>query len=120
MAISKVLIVDDAAAARSNLQSIGTAAGYVASTACSGREALEAVIRDTPDVILVDIVMQDMDGYQLCRGLRANESTKTTPIVVVSSKNQKADRMWAMEQGATAYVSKPYKPADILDSLKRL
>jgi twitching motility two-component system response regulator PilH len=120
MSITKVLIVDDAAADRSNLQSIVTAAGYVASTAASGREAMERALKDKPDLIFVDILMQDMDGFELCRGLRANEATKATPIVIVSSKNQRADRVWALEQGATAYVAKPYKPEDILESIRRL
>jgi twitching motility two-component system response regulator PilH len=120
MGITKVLIVDDAATDRSNLQSIVTSAGYVASTAASGKEGMERALADKPDVILLDIMMQDMDGFQLCRGLRANEATKLTPIVIVSSKNQKADRVWALEQGATAYVSKPYKATDIIESLRRL
>lgn len=120
MGITKVLIVDDAATDRSNLQSIVTSAGYVASTAASGKEGMERALADKPDVILLDIMMQDMDGFQLCRGLRANEATKSTPIVIVSSKNQKADRVWALEQGATAYVSKPYKATDIIESLRRL
>jgi len=120
MAITKILIVDDAAADRANLQSIVASAGYVVSTAASGREGMERALQDRPDVIFLDILMQDMDGFELCRGLRAHESTKSTPIVIVSSKNQRADRMWALEQGATAYVAKPYKPADIIDSIRRL
>lgn len=120
MVINKVLIVDDAAADRSNLQSIVTSAGYVASTAASGREAMERAVRDRPDIIFLDILMQDMDGFELCRGLRAHEATKSTPIVIVSSKNQKADRVWALEQGANAYVTKPYKPEDIIESIRRL
>jgi twitching motility two-component system response regulator PilH len=120
MSISKVLIVDDAATDRSNLQGIVTAAGFVATTAASGREGMERALADKPDVILLDILMQDMDGFELCRGLRANEATKKTPIVIVSSKSNKADRVWAMEQGATAYVTKPYKPEQILESIRRL
>jgi twitching motility two-component system response regulator PilH len=119
MTVSKVLIVDDAATDRSNLLNILTSAGYVATTAASGREGLERALQEKPDVIFLDILMQDMDGFQLCRGLRAHETTKATPIVMVSSKNQKADRIWALEQGATGYVAKPYKPADILDSIRR-
>jgi twitching motility two-component system response regulator PilH len=120
MTINKVLIVDDAATDRSNLQNIVTSAGFLATTAASGKEAMERVLADKPDLVFVDILMQDMDGFELCRGLRANANTKNVPIVIVSSKNQKADRVWAMEQGATAYVAKPYKPEDILDSIRRL
>src|SRR5262252_5418772 len=120
MSITKILIVDDAATDRSNLQSIVTSAGYIASTAASGREGMEVALKTRPDVILLDILMQDMDGFELCRNLRAHEATKSTPIIMVSSKNQKADRMWALEQGATGYVPKPYKPQDIIDSIRRL
>jgi twitching motility two-component system response regulator PilH len=119
MAVTKVLIVDDAATDRSNLHSIVTAAGYIATTAASGHEGLQLALKEQPDLIFVDILMQDMDGFQLCRGLRANATTRATPIVIVSSKNQKADRVWALEQGATAYVAKPYRPEDILQSIRR-
>jgi len=120
MSITRVLIVDDAAADRTNLQDIVRSAGYETTTAASGREGLERAIRDKPDLIFLDILMQDMDGFELCRGLRANASTKSTPIVIVSSKNQRADRMWALEQGATGYVAKPYSREDILESIRRL
>jgi twitching motility two-component system response regulator PilH len=120
MAITKVLIVDDAAADRTNLQTIVKAAGYEAVTAASGLEGLERALKEKPDLIFLDILMQDMDGYELCRGLRANQATRSTPIIIVSSKNQRADRMWALEQGATGYVTKPYRREDILESIRRL
>jgi len=120
MAITKVLIVDDAAADRTNLQNIVASAGYEATAAASGREGMQRALEDKPDVIFLDILMQDMDGFELCRALRANEATKSTPIVIVSSKNQKADRVWALEQGATAYVAKPYTREDILERIRRL
>lgn len=119
MAITKVLIVDDAATDRSNLQSIVSSAGYVVTTASSGREGMERALAERPDLIFVDILMQDMDGFELCRGLRANATTRATPIVIVSSKNQRADRVWALEQGASAYVTKPYTSAEIIDSIRR-
>jgi twitching motility two-component system response regulator PilH len=120
MAITKVLIVDDAATDRTNLQAIVKAAGYETMTAASGIEGLERALKERPDLIFVDILMQDMDGFELCRGLRANEATRSTPIIIVSSKNQRADRVWALEQGATGYVAKPYKREDILESIRRL
>jgi twitching motility two-component system response regulator PilH len=120
MAITKVLIVDDAAADRTNLQTIVKAAGYETVTAASGLEGLERALKEKPDLIFLDILMQDMDGFELCRGLRANEATRSTPIIIVSSKNQRADRVWALEQGATGYVAKPYRREDILESIRRL
>jgi twitching motility two-component system response regulator PilH len=120
MSITKILIVDDAAADRANLLKIVTDAGFVASTAASGREGLQKALTERPDLIFLDILMDDLDGYQICRGVRANEATRATPIVIVSSKAQRADRVWALEQGASAYLTKPYRSQDILDQIKRL
>ncbi len=120
MSISKVLIVDDAAADRSHLERIVTAAGYQATTASSGQDGLAMAVEKHPDLIFLDILMPDMDGFSLCRGLRANDETRGIPVVIVSSKNQKADRMWALEQGAAGYVTKPYEPEDILEQIRRL
>lgn len=120
MAITRVLIVDDAEADRSHLKTIVTAAGYHVRTASSGRDGLTQAVNEHPDLIFLDILMPDMDGFSLCRGLRANDATRAIPVVIVSSKNQKADRIWALEQGAAGYVTKPYTPEEILEQIRRL
>ncbi|WP_242445518.1 response regulator [Chromatium okenii] len=68
----------------------------------------------------MDIVMEDIDGFHATRALREDPSTEHIPVVVVSSKNQKADKMWAQLQGAKGYVVKPYADADILKYIKQL
>ncbi|GAB4189091.1 MAG: response regulator [Wenzhouxiangellaceae bacterium] len=119
MSIKRVLIVDDAAPDRTNLEQIISDHGLLVATAKNGEEALEKIQSDVPDLIFLDILMPGMDGFETCRNLRANEATSKIPVVIVSSKANKADRVWAMEQGASAYVTKPYTADDIHDVMQR-
>jgi len=114
----KVLICDDSPAELANLRSILTDAGWHSITASNGGEAVQKAAQDKPSLILLDIVMPDMDGYEACRQLQANPDTKAIPVVFVSSKNQKADQIWAKMQGAKALIGKPYSAAQILETLK--
>jgi twitching motility two-component system response regulator PilH len=116
--LKKVLVVDDSPADLANLRSILDAQGIASVIATSGREALEKAVREKPDLILLDIVMPDMDGYEACRRLQADPELRAIPVVFVSSKNQKADHLWAKMQGAKALVCKPYTAAQITDALK--
>jgi twitching motility two-component system response regulator PilH len=120
MSIRKVLIVDDSATDLKKLEQIVSDAGYTAITASSGKEALERARHDRPDAVLLDIIMNDMNGFQVCRALTADEATKNIPIVLVSSKKEKTDQVWGVEQGARAYVTKPFTPEQILDQLRTL
>jgi len=120
MAISKILVVDDASTDRLNLQSILQQAGYSVVTATNGREALEKAASERPDLIFLDIIMDDMDGFQTCRKLSANDASKHIPVVMVSSKDQKVDMMWARRQGARAYITKPYTADQITDQILKL
>ena len=120
MAISKILVVDDTNTDRLNLQSILQQAGYNVVTATSGREALEKAASERPDLIFLDIIMDDMDGFQTCRKLSTDDSSKHIPVVMVSSKDQKVDMLWARRQGACAYIVKPYTPDQITDQILKL
>lgn len=114
----KVLICDDSAAELANLRSILTDAGWHSVTASNGAEAVQKAAAEKPALIFLDIIMPDMDGYEACRQLQANADTKAIPVVFVSSKNQKADQIWAKMQGGKALIGKPYSPDQILDTLK--
>jgi len=120
MAIRKVLVVDDSATDRKKLEQIVSDAGYTVITASSGKEALERAERDQPDAVLLDIIMNDMNGFQVCRAISAGESTRDIPVVLVSSKREKIDQAWGQEQGARGYVTKPYSTDQILDQLRAL
>lgn len=120
MSIRKVLIVDDSVTDLRKLEEIVAGAGYTVITAASGKEALERVKTDRPDAVLLDIIMNDLNGFQVCRAITTDAATKDTPVVLVSSKREKIDQVWGVEQGAVAYVRKPFTPEQILDQLRAL
>ncbi len=117
MAINKVLLVDDSPMDLANIRSIVSDAGYSVITATTGLEAIEVAKNELPDLIFMDIVMEGADGYDACREISQNGDTKNIPVVFVTSKNQKADRVWAELQGGKAFITKPYTPEQILDQI---
>lgn len=119
MSNQTVMIVDDAEADRIHLEQIVRDHGFSVVSARSGREAIEKVRDRRPDLIFLDILMPDMDGFETCRTLNDDAGLSGIPVVMVSSKSNKADRVWAMEQGASGYVTKPYTQADIDGMLGR-
>lgn len=120
MPVRKVLLVDDSPTDLANIKNIVTEAGCVVITATNGKEAVEKAKLEKPDLIFMDIIMPDMDGYAACRLLGSEGVTKAIPVVFVTSKNQKADRLWAQMQGGKAFVTKPYAADSIIDQMKAL
>lgn len=116
----KALIVDDSAADLANLKSILDDAGCSVVTATGGAEAVAKAKSDKPQIIFLDVVMPDMDGYEACRQLASDGDTKSIPVVFVTSKGQKADKVWGELQGAKGHVAKPYSADQIIDQLKSL
>lgn len=119
MAISKIMVVDDSAADLKHIESIISDAGYFVTTASSGTEALKKAKSEKPDLIFLDIIMENMDGYEVCRTLKKNETTKSIPVVFVTSKHQKADKKWAEIQGAGGFVTKPATSEKIVEEINR-
>jgi len=120
MAIRKVLVVDDSATDLKNLEQIVSAAGYQVITAKSGAEAVAKTKSEHPDAVLLDVLMDGMNGFQACRAITSDPETKGIPVVLVSSKGEKTDKIWGAEQGAKGYVTKPYTKDQILNELKAL
>jgi twitching motility two-component system response regulator PilH len=120
MAARKLLIVDDDKAHLLHLQQILHDAGYLTSSASNGEEAITKVRAEMPDAIFMDINMPVTNGFEAARVLKADVATKNIPVIFVTSKNQKADKLWATMQGAHGFISKPYSNEDILAELKRL
>jgi twitching motility two-component system response regulator PilH len=116
--VSKALVVDDSPTELQNLKTILADAGYVVTTASSGAEAVKKALSERPNVIFMDVVMPDMDGFAATRELAGNAATKSIPVVFVTSKNQKADKVWAQMQGGKGYVVKPYTSDQIVEQLK--
>ena len=105
--MSRVLIIDDSATEVAHLRGILEQAGYDTLAAQSGEEGVSVAKTEMPDVILMDIVMPDLNGFQATRQLSKHDATKNIPVIVVSSKSKQTDRIWAMRQGACEYLTKP-------------
>jgi twitching motility two-component system response regulator PilH len=118
MSAKKVLICDDSLADRTNLERIVMGQGCAVITANNGKDALQKAKAERPDLMFLDIVMPDMDGYATCRALQNDPDTKSIPVIFVTSKGQKADRVWAQMQGGKDLVAKPYEDAQIIAQLK--
>jgi class 3 adenylate cyclase len=111
---SRILIVDDAPA---NLQALaGTLKekGYQISVATNGRQALEVAGRVRPDLILLDVVMPEMDGFEACRRLKASEATRDIPVIFLTARTETADIVKGFELGALDYVPKPFNAPELL------
>jgi twitching motility two-component system response regulator PilH len=119
MAVKKVLVCDDSSADRAKLERIVADAGCVVISASGGTEAVQKAKTEKPDLIFLDIIMPDVDGYATCRALRNDPLTKGIPVVFVTSKGQKADRVWAQMQGGRDLVAKPYSNDEIVTQLAK-
>ena len=115
--MSKILIVDDSAVDVQNLQSILTDAGHLVSVATSGTEGVSKAKASPPDIIMMDVNMPGLDGFSAARQLAHDAITKGIPVVFVTGKDQKADRVFAQMLGAKGFVTKPYTAAQILAQL---
>src|SRR5713226_6776365 len=97
--VGRILIIDDTPQNVLLIRGQLEREGYVVDSALSGREGVDSALAQPPDLILLDIMMPGLDGYQVCKLLRDNESTKATPVVVLTSLSEKADKMRAYEHG---------------------
>ncbi len=116
----KVLAVDDNATDLKNMEQILSGAGYVVITAKSGKEAVEKAKSERPDAVLLDVIMPEMNGFQVCRAITTDAATKDIPVILVSSKGEKTDKVWGAEQGARGYITKPFTSEQLLSELRAL
>jgi len=107
MPIKTILIVDDSPTERHILGEMLISGGYAITNAESGEEAIERAKHEKPDLILMDVIMPGMNGFQATRALSKDEVTKSIPIILCTSKTQETDRIWGMRQGAQDYIMKP-------------
>ncbi|GAK53670.1 response regulator receiver modulated diguanylate cyclase [Candidatus Moduliflexus flocculans] len=114
-----VLVVDDYAENVELLKELLVTSGYEVTTAYDGDEALKKVDKRKPDLILLDIMMPKMDGYQVCEALRNKDETKEIPIIFVTAKTEVKDWTHAIfNVGVNSYITKPINPKKLLDKVK--
>lgn len=116
--LGTILIVEDSPSELELMSHYLHESGYNVIKAIDGREGLIKAKEQQIDVVVTDVVMPGMSGFELCRALKRNPQTKKVPIVVCSSKNQEIDRLWAIRQGADAYITKPYTRDQLLGVIK--
>ncbi len=113
-----ILVVEDTPSEMELMVHYLQSSGWTIISATSAQEALDKAIEHRPDVIVTDVVMPGMSGFELCRSLKKQPETAAVPIVICTSKNQDIDRLWGMKQGADAYVTKPYTQDQLVESVR--
>ena len=118
--MSRVMIVEDSSTQRKVLSQVLQEHRFAVAVAQNGTEALEKIERLLPDVVILDVVMPDLNGYEVCRRLKSDAKTQHIPIVICSSKDTQVDVYWAKKNGADAYIVKPFHPDQLLATIKRV
>lgn len=118
MARARVLIVEDEADIANLIQFHLTREGYTPSIASSGRLALDAVEQGKPDLVILDIMLPDLDGLEVCRKLKRDPETRQIPILMVSARGEESDIVVGLELGAEDYVTKPFSPRVLMARVK--
>lgn len=113
-----VLVVDDSPTETRIFVNTLVKAGYRVETASDGEEGVESARRLNPDLILMDVIMPVMNGFQATRTLRRDASTAHIPIIMVTTKDQQTDRTWGLRQGANEYLVKPVEAAALLERIR--
>jgi twitching motility two-component system response regulator PilH len=118
MPVNKALVVDDSPTDLSNIKAVLQELGWMVTTASNGELAYERAKADKPSIIFLDIVMPNLDGYGTSRLFAEDPLTKGIPIIFVSTKNSRADQVWAKAQGGKALIGKPFTSNEIVEALK--
>jgi twitching motility two-component system response regulator PilH len=118
--MARILIVDDSPTQLLGLKRIVEKLGHVATTAEDGASGVDAAKREIPDLILMDVVMPNLNGFQATRTLAREPTTSHIPVILVTTKGQETDRVWGMRQGAKAYVTKPIDEKELVQTIKNL
>lgn len=120
MPVKKILVVDDSPTERFFMVDLLTKNGYQVITAESGEEGIVKAKAEMPDLVLMDVVMPGLNGYQATRTLTRDEATKNIPVIVCTTKNQETDKIWGLRQGALDYMVKPINGEELLAKIAAL
>jgi twitching motility two-component system response regulator PilH len=118
MPIQKILLVDDSKTELHHLTELLTKRGFSVRTAENGEDAMRRLGEDTPDLILMDVVMPGQNGFQLTRAITRDPRFTNVPVIMCTSKNQETDKVWGMRQGARDYIVKPVDADELVGKIK--
>ena len=115
--IRKIMVVDDSPTDLAFLESVLTKGGFQVTAVASGEAAIARSAAEQPDLILMDLVMPGVNGFQATRAITRAAATLHIPVVICSSKDQDTDKIWGMRQGATAYLTKPVVESELMAAI---
>ena len=118
--MARILIVDDSPTQLIGIQRIVEKLGHQTLTAEDGAAGVALAKAELPDLILMDVVMPNLNGFQATRQLSREGSTRDIPVILVTTKDQDTDRMWGMRQGAKAYLTKPFSEDELAEVIERI
>lgn len=116
--MTRILVVDDSPTEVHVLKSMLEKNGFEVLSASSGEEGIEMAVKEQPSLILMDVVMPGMNGFQATRKLTKGAETASIPVIIVTTKDQQTDRVWGMRQGARDYITKPTQEADLVGKIR--
>lgn len=120
MAMAKILVVDDSPTQLANMVRICEAQGHQTVTATNGMQGVELARTERPDLILMDVVMPELNGFQATRKITRDPETQHIPVVLVTTKDQDTDKVWGERQGAAGYIIKPPQEAELVAKIREL
>jgi len=120
MSKGKILVVDDEIYIVHILDFSLGMEGYEVVTALDGEQALERVASEKPDLIVLDIMMPKLDGYEVCRTVKSNPATKNVPVILLSAKGRNVDQKMGFDVGADDYITKPFSPRKLVERINQL
>ena len=118
--MARILIVDDSPSQLMGMKRIVEKLGHEAVTAEDGAAGVEAAKTNLPDLILMDVVMPNLNGFQATRAISKEATTAQIPVVLVTTKDQETDKVWGMRQGAKAYITKPFNENQLIEVINSL
>jgi DNA-binding response OmpR family regulator len=116
----KVLVVDDSWTDLTLIATPLRESGFEVITAVDGDEAVEKILLERPQCVVLDVILPKQNGFQICRHLKQMEQTRDIPIILISSKNTPLDKRWGMQQGAEMYLTKPFNKDELVASVRSL
>ena len=118
--MNKILVVEDSFAQREMLAELLRSSETCVIIAKDGTEAIKSATQYRPDLVVLDIVLPGINGYEVCRRLKSNSLAYNPKILMCSAKNEAYERYWCLKQGADAYLTKPFRPSELLSTVKQL
>ncbi|MDF1779686.1 MAG: response regulator [Alcanivoracaceae bacterium] len=118
--MAKILVVDDSPTQLTNLVKIVQNHGHTTVTATNGLEGYEVAKQEKPDLILMDVVMPELNGFQATRKITRDTETQHIPVILVTTKDQHTDKVWGERQGAAGYLIKPPQESELISKINEL